>query len=156
MNSDDTYLGNYSAAPAERSVMMTCPRGCGWWVGCADAANCPTCGAGVDWWQDEPLISVHGDARPGPRDPGAPILGHSHNWDPTAGAPWWRRLWWWLRPSSRPRFECRGAIVHGWGVWYGLADDAQDEAARELRERWRAGNPLVVAIHDELDDGRER
>lgn len=65
------YLGNFSAAPPDRSVVLSCPPCEVSWTGCADAFECPICGRPQDpaaeFVDDDPTLVFEGDE---PTSPG--------------------------------------------------------------------------------------
>lgn len=62
------HLGNFSAAPPERSVHLECDRCQVSWTGCWDAFECPRCGGAQDF---ERLMQIRFDTAPVMNDSGA-------------------------------------------------------------------------------------
>ena len=61
---------------------------------------------GVSAYTGASWFGMHGDMQPGRRD--GLIIGHSHV---PARPPWWRRLYWWFRPSRRPVYQIGAACT---------------------------------------------
>lgn len=47
-----TFLGNLAVAP-ERGVSLECVACQVSWIGCAAVCECPRCGLGADYWQND-------------------------------------------------------------------------------------------------------